>query len=881
MSFKNLPTFTAQAITTTEDLSSLNLIENPATGDVRYVVSEREIYAYGDLGWEIASTDGIALSVATTADLTSLNAIPSPEEGDVRYVTSEQALYAYNGTAWVIVGDGGINAVVEDTSPQLGGDLDLLSRNIFTSVPGKGVVIAPNGGGAIQATSTGNARGAYATDWQRLRDVDTQVASNSYSVIAGGRRSTASGFGSSILGGNQNQASGQFSSIGGGAFNIASNLQSTVSGGASNISSTFNGTIGGGQFNTVSGDHATIAGGLGNTVSAFAATITGGINNTVTDSFGTVLGGRGNTAGFMVTATGGGASSTGAFNFVVGNENTDTPNPTNNHFVVDGVNSDVKIGRHVNQAFRAASSNRLSLHTVLANQQERAVRIRAHDALTATYDLQLPDSQGAARTTLQNDGSGNLSWASAEVVDDTSPQLGGDLDVQSFKITTGIVNGGLLLEPNGEGPIYSSSGGNARAIWSTDWQRERTADTQVASGTRSVIAGGRRNTASNLGSAVLGGSQNTSSGSYSTIGGGILNTASNQYTFIGGGSTNTASGLFASVLGGLSNVAAANYSTASGRQNNISSSGTNAVIAGGVLNSAVSDATSIGGGRENVASGTNSTVGGGYRNQTNGVNTVISGGSNNRVIANHGTVSGGESNTAHDLYSTVLGGRGNFATAYATVTGGGSSAVNFFDFVVGNQDTITPNSENNHFVVDGINSDVKIGRHVNQAFKAASSNRLSLHTVLANQQERAVRIRAHDALTATYDLQLPDSQGAASTVLQNDGSGNLSWAARGSLPATLGDELSVLKVRGGAAEWDIDFNDMTKERSGKVSGIFTIIEWKDGAVLRKRSTLSGGVSPLYTTRTVNYYDTDGTTILNTKVYTLSYDVDDDFESEVV
>lgn len=56
-----------------------------------------------------------------------------------------------------------------------------------------------------------------------------------------------------------------------------------------------------------------------------------------------------------------------------------------------------------------------------------------------------------------------------------------------------------------------------------------------------------------------------------------------------------------------------------------------------------------------------------------------------------------------------------------------------------------------------------------------------------------------------------------------------------------------------------------------VYNVFTTVEYKDAsAVLRKKSVLSGGTAPLYSTRTVTYYDTDGVTVLSTKVYALTY-----------
>jgi hypothetical protein len=71
-------------------------------------------------------------------------------------------------------------------------------------------------------------------------------------------------------------------------------------------------------------------------------------------------------------------------------------------------------------------------------------------------------------------------------------------------------------------------------------------------------------------------------------------------------------------------------------------------------------------------------------------------------------------------------------------------------------------------------------------------------------------------------------------------------------------------------------------KSGKDSnGIFTTVEYKrpDGTLYAK-SVLSGGTSPQYTTRTIIYYDTDGTTVLRTDPYTLTYDVNGDLISEV-
>jgi hypothetical protein len=112
--------------------------------------------------------------------------------------------------------------------------------------------------------------------------------------------------------------------------------------------------------------------------------------------------------------------------------------------------------------------------------------------------------------------------------------------------------------------------------------------------------------------------------------------------------------------------------------------------------------------------------------------------------------------------------------------------------------------------------------------------------------------------------------------------GDGTWAAVAELP-TLGPEQSIVRVLDSVAVFDVDYDNMTKVRSGKDSdGIFTIIEWyDDSSNLRKRSTLSGGTPPEYTLRTVDFYDTDGATLLSSLVYDIAYDIDGDFEEEVL
>jgi len=113
-----------------------------------------------------------------------------------------------------------------------------LDGNTLSSTNSNGnIIIAPNGTGPVQFSSTGNTRGAYAVDLQR-RQSTSQVASGNYSFIGGGRDNTASATYSVIGGGFENRSRALYSTVSGGFSNDASANYSTVGGGRQNISST-------------------------------------------------------------------------------------------------------------------------------------------------------------------------------------------------------------------------------------------------------------------------------------------------------------------------------------------------------------------------------------------------------------------------------------------------------------------------------------------------------------------------------------------------------------------------------------------------------------------------------------------------------------------
>lgn len=66
------------------------------------------------------------------------------------------------------------------------------------------------------------------------------------------------------------------------------------------------------------------------------------------------------------------------------------------------------------------------------------------------------------------------------------------------------------------------------------------------------------------------------------------------------------------------------------------------------------------------------------------------------------------------------------------------------------------------------------------------------------------------------------------------------------------------------------------------NGIFTVVShYRADNTLYKRSTLSGGTSPSYATRTIEYFEEDGTTVKSTQVYALGYNANNVLISETL
>jgi len=166
----------AGAITSTEDLGSItasidtssgnniDTVANAITNVNTVAGANSNITALNGSGVisNIASVAGIASNVTTVAsNVAGVNSFAekyrvatsapssSLNEGDLYYDTNANSLNYYNGSSWIAVVAGAMTSLATDTSPQLGGALDVNGNSIISASNGH-ITIDPNGSGLIK-----------------------------------------------------------------------------------------------------------------------------------------------------------------------------------------------------------------------------------------------------------------------------------------------------------------------------------------------------------------------------------------------------------------------------------------------------------------------------------------------------------------------------------------------------------------------------------------------------------------------------------------------------------------------------------------------------------------------------------------------------------
>lgn len=193
------------------------------------------------------------------------------------------------------------------------------------------------------------------------------------------------------------------------------------------------------------------------------------------------------------------------------------------------------------------------------------------DQLLVRLDNSLSGSSGFGRITRANllgsVEAGNLTIF-RQISSTTTPNASTNTYALSVNSLSANVDFALVAKGTGatlaQIPTNTTTGGNKRGIYATDFQKLRSNANEVASGP------------------------------YGVIGGGSNNKSTSDYTIVGGGYSNTASGQYGAVLGGVSNTSNGNYATVGGGFNN-NSGGSYSTVGGGYYNTALERATIPGG----------------------------------------------------------------------------------------------------------------------------------------------------------------------------------------------------------------------------------------------------------------------------------------------
>jgi hypothetical protein len=246
-------------------------------------------------------------------------------------------------------------------------------------------------------------------------------------------------------------------------------------------------------------------------------------------------------------------------------------------------------------------------------------------------------------------------------------------------------------------------------------------------------------------------------GQYATVGGGEYNEATNAYATVGGGYENVASSTNSAIAGGYSNWARSNGAFIGGGEDN-TARGNLSVITGGYNNKTFSGASTIGGGEWNTTDNTGATVAGGSNNYADGYASAIGGGEYNYASGLHSAVMGGYNNSAYGHYSAIAGGR------YLRL-GGYSSGFN-----ADQTDQLTDLSSMSGISYFG-NTNILIGNVDNSA---RALRFYEANSALDYSGANYTSFKAPN-LSTNVEYTLPPSQGAASSVLSNNGSGTLTW----------------------------------------------------------------------------------------------------------
>ena len=206
--------------------------------------------------FHVSATDSIRVPSGTTAQRPG-----SPANGDIRYNSTISKIEGYSNSGWASMVGSGISNIVEDTTPQLGGALDV-NGNALVSTSDGNIALTPNGTGEVDISKVDIDSGA----------IDgTAIGANSAST---GAFTTLASSGNTTIG----DASGDTTTFNSAAWTLAN--ATTVSGTWANLGTVTTADINGGSIDGAVIGAASAAAGTFTNLTASGTTIS------ITDSNG-------------------------------------------------------------------------------------------------------------------------------------------------------------------------------------------------------------------------------------------------------------------------------------------------------------------------------------------------------------------------------------------------------------------------------------------------------------------------------------------------------------------------------------------------------------------------------------------------------------------
>jgi hypothetical protein len=149
---------TADIVSDMNTLATADVVADMNTLGTADVVSDMNTLATGSNVTNMATVAANITGVNSFAEryrVDSSDPTTSLDEGDLAFNTTDNNLKFYNGTSWTAISPGIAN-VVDDSTPQLGGNLDVQTNSIVTT-SNRNVLLAPNGTGLVEIKGNDNA----------------------------------------------------------------------------------------------------------------------------------------------------------------------------------------------------------------------------------------------------------------------------------------------------------------------------------------------------------------------------------------------------------------------------------------------------------------------------------------------------------------------------------------------------------------------------------------------------------------------------------------------------------------------------------------------------------------------------------------------------